>query len=181
MEDQLADQQIRQTANRLHSIAIHLLRGLQEADAESGLSRARLSALSVVVFAGPLRVSRLAELEGVKPPTMTLLVRGLEKEGFVRRYSDPTDARASLVSATDEGRQVLRETRTRRLTAVEEKLRELTRRERVVVEEAASILAVIYVPEGPPPLGDPAQPVVPDRSPGKSERVCQESQKRRTE
>ena len=41
-------------ANRLHSASIHLLRAVSRVDAESGLSPARLSALSVIVVGGPL-------------------------------------------------------------------------------------------------------------------------------
>ena len=161
MENQPHETEIPEIANGLHSIAIHLLRGLQDVDARSGLSRARLSALSVIVFAGPLRVSRLARIEGVKPPTMTLLIRGLEEEGLARRESDPTDARASLVSATAEGQRVLRESRARRLEAIEEKLNSLSAPERSTVARAASILARVYVPRGLPPLpGDSTSPVI---------------------
>ncbi len=41
-------------ADVLHSAAIHLLRKLRREDAASGLNAPRLSALSVVVFAGPV-------------------------------------------------------------------------------------------------------------------------------
>ncbi len=185
MGKQLSKEKIRRTANELHSIAIHLLRGLQKVDAESGLSRARLSALSVVVFAGPLRVSKLAQIEGVKPPTMTVLVRGLEEEGLVKRESDPNDARASLVSATDGGLRVIEETRARRLQAIETRLTELTSRQKTLVEEAVSILAGIYAPQGPPP--PPEQPTHrisvggPSTSPRQPETVREKPHKRRSE
>ena len=48
------------TADRLHSAAIHLLRRLRREDAATGLSAPRLSALSVVVFGGPLTLGELA-------------------------------------------------------------------------------------------------------------------------
>src|SRR5688500_5596943 len=48
------------TANRLHSVAIHLLRGLRRVDRESGLSGPRLSALSVIVFRAPVTLTDLA-------------------------------------------------------------------------------------------------------------------------
>ena len=44
----------------LHSAAIHLLRGLRAADRASGLTPARLSALSVLVFGGPCTLGELA-------------------------------------------------------------------------------------------------------------------------
>ncbi|MDQ3996553.1 MAG: hypothetical protein M3303_05995, partial [Gemmatimonadota bacterium] len=73
-----ADDAATELADRLHSAAIHLLRRLRREDARTGLSGPRLSALSVVVFAGPLTLGELAAAEQVRPPTMTRLVRALE-------------------------------------------------------------------------------------------------------
>jgi len=65
-------------ADQLHSAAIHLLRQLRKEDDTSGLSAPRLSALSVVVFGGPLTLGALARAEQVRPPTMTRIGTGLE-------------------------------------------------------------------------------------------------------
>src|ERR1051325_3298626 len=81
------------TADRLHSAAIHLLRSLRTEDRSSGLSGPRLSALSVIVFAGPIAMSALAAAEQVRPPTMTRLVAELERRGLVERERDPDDHR----------------------------------------------------------------------------------------
>src|SRR2546427_13059204 len=80
-------------ADRLHSAAIHLLRSLRTEDSASGLSGPRLSALSVVVFAGPIAMSALAAAEQVRPPTMTRLVAELERRGLVERARSPADRR----------------------------------------------------------------------------------------
>ena len=61
-------------ADHLHSAAIHLLRLVRRRDAETGLSPARLSALSVLVFGGPRTVGDLAADEQVRSPTMSRLV-----------------------------------------------------------------------------------------------------------
>lgn len=53
---------------------------------------------------GPLRVTALAEMQGVTQPSMTSLVIALEKAGSVHRRSDPDDGRAILVELTDRGR-----------------------------------------------------------------------------
>src|SRR5436853_573955 len=87
--------EVQDVADRLHSAALHLLRRLRIEDDALGVSPPRLSALSVVVFAGPLAIGALAAAEGVAAPTMTRLVDGLERDGFVRRRRDPADARAS--------------------------------------------------------------------------------------
>ncbi len=94
-------------ADRLHSAAIHLLRRLRRTDEATGLSPARLSALSVVVFAGARTLGELASIEQVRPPTMTHLVKGLEHQGLVKRESDDDDRRVARIRATDEGRQLL--------------------------------------------------------------------------
>lgn len=110
-------------ADQLHSAAIHLLRRLRNEDDASGLSAPRLSALSVVVFGGPITLGQLATAEQVKPPTMTRIVTGLEKDGLVHRKGDPQDGRLTKISATPKGQRVLAAGRARRIqllaTAVE--------------------------------------------------------------
>ena len=58
-------------AARIHAAALHLLRRLAQEDRATGVSPARLSALSVLVFGGPRTIGALAAAEGVTPPTMT--------------------------------------------------------------------------------------------------------------
>jgi len=102
-------------ADHLHSAAIHLLRQLRKEDDASGLSAPRLSALSVVVFGGPLTLGELARAEQVKPPTMTRIVTGLEREGLVKRKGDPHDRRLTHIEATSKGQKVLAAGRARRV------------------------------------------------------------------
>jgi DNA-binding MarR family transcriptional regulator len=56
---------------------------------------------------GPMRVSQMAAEEDVTQPTMTSMVRGLERNGWVRRRPDATDGRVVLVTITPEGRKVV--------------------------------------------------------------------------
>lgn len=111
-------------ADRLHSIAIRVLRHAREADREAGLGPARLSALSVLVFGGPCSVSELASAEQVSVPTMTRIVQALEQLGYVRRKPAPTDARSSIVTATTRGNVLLRRARQARLRRVEALLKQ---------------------------------------------------------
>src|SRR3989449_5201768 len=90
-------------ANRLHSAAIHLLRRLRKQDEAMGLSQARASALSVVVFGGPVTIGDLAHAEHVSAPTMTRLVIGMERDGRVRRKRDGRGGRLVLLKPTAEG------------------------------------------------------------------------------
>jgi DNA-binding MarR family transcriptional regulator len=112
-------------ADRLHSAAIHLLRRLRRVDTKTGLSGPRLSALSVVVFGGPLTLGELAAAEQVKPPTMTRLVRALEARRLVTRATDEHDRRVVRLHATPKGRKLMAEGRARRVRALAEGLRGL--------------------------------------------------------
>ena len=62
--------------------------------------------LRVIVAYGPVRVSDLAEWQGVDKSTITPQVRRLEERGFVARHPDPADRRAVLLSATAHGRRI---------------------------------------------------------------------------
>jgi DNA-binding MarR family transcriptional regulator len=103
----------------LHAVAIGLLRRLRAVDAASGLSPARLSLLSVLVFSGPRTLGELAAIEQVRPPTMTKLVRGLEAEGWVTTSPVAHDRRVVRVTATDAGRALLEAARDRRLARLD--------------------------------------------------------------
>src|SRR5438552_8413762 len=57
--------------------------------------------------AGPRTQSQLAAASGYEPPTITESVRQLETAGFVFRRPSPTDARATMVALSDQGRSLL--------------------------------------------------------------------------
>src|SRR5437870_5396299 len=123
-------------ANRLHSAAIHLLRRARRVDAESQLPAPQLSALSVIVYAGPITLGALAAAEQVRPPTMTRLVAAMEEAGLVRRETDAADRRVVRMSATATGRRILEAGRDRRIAAIAEDLRQLSAADLRAIERA---------------------------------------------
>jgi DNA-binding MarR family transcriptional regulator len=127
-------------ADQLHSAAIHLLRQLRKEDDASGVSAPRLSALSVVVFGGPLTLGELARAEQVKPPTMTRIVTGLEKEGLVKRKGDPRDRRLTRIEATSKGQKVLAAGRTRRVKKLASAVGRMERKELAELRRGAELL-----------------------------------------
>lgn len=129
-----------QTADRLHSAAIHLLRRLRREDPKSGLSAPRLSAMSVLVFGGPLTLGELANAEQVRPPTMTRLISALESEGLVTREPDPNDGRLTRIRATPSGRNLLLRGRARRVAVLTTELRALGAEDREALARAVTIL-----------------------------------------
>ena len=127
-------------ADQLHSAAIHLLRQLRKEDDASGLSAPRLSALSVVVFGGPLTLGDLARAEQVKPPTMTRIVTGLEKEGLVKRKGDPRDGRLTHIEATPKGQKVLAAGRARRVEKLAIAVRRMEKKELAELRRGVQLL-----------------------------------------
>jgi DNA-binding MarR family transcriptional regulator len=129
-----------QIAAQLNSVVIHLLRGLRREDAALGLSAARLSALSVLVFGGSRTIGKLAEAEGVTPPSMTRLVAAMEAEGLVQRAPSPTDARSVIIRATPEGEGIMLRGREQRVLALAGWLSTLGPSELGILEHAAELL-----------------------------------------
>jgi DNA-binding MarR family transcriptional regulator len=92
------------------------------------------------VFAGPIRISALAQAEQVRTPTITPIVAALERDGLVTREADAADARAALLRATPKGARLMAEGRARRVAALAAELGELSSADRAVLERAVDIL-----------------------------------------
>jgi DNA-binding MarR family transcriptional regulator len=107
-----------QVADRLHSAAIHLLRHARKQDVLARVGPARLSALSVLVFGGPMALGQLAAAEQVKAPTMSRIVTGLKRSGLAKIETDAKDARRIRVTATVKGERLLQQARARRVRLV---------------------------------------------------------------
>ena len=131
-------------AARLRLAIVRTARRLrQEAlGAEGGrsLSPTLTAALATIENHGPLTPSELAERERVKRPTATRTVAALEQAGLVARTADPADGRVSLVSATGEGRSLLKRLRGRKNAYLARRLRNLPADELATLERAAGIL-----------------------------------------
>jgi DNA-binding MarR family transcriptional regulator len=127
-------------AESLHSAAIHLLRKLRRADLRSGLNAPRLSALSVIVFGGPLTLGQLAAAEQVRPPTMTRIVQALEAKGLVRKSANAEDRRTIHLSATMKGKRVMLEARERRVRSLAAQIEKLSREEQRRLEAAIGVV-----------------------------------------
>jgi DNA-binding MarR family transcriptional regulator len=131
----------REAADRMHSAAIHLVRRVREVDAKSmGISPARASALSVLVFGGARSLTELAAAEQVTTATMSKLVTAMEAEGLLRRYPDVNDARSIRIEAMAKARRILERGRARRLDLLERLLVDATTAEIDAVRIAAEAL-----------------------------------------
>jgi DNA-binding MarR family transcriptional regulator len=136
----MGEGETRDVAARLHSASIRLLRTLRREDDGSGLSAPRLSALSVVVFAGPMSLAELAEAEQVRPPTMSRIVDALVDRGLITRVTDQRDRRSVRIMATADGQNLLNQGRERRVHALIGRLGRLAESERRALARGVEIL-----------------------------------------
>jgi DNA-binding MarR family transcriptional regulator len=109
-------------------------------DPQTGLSAARLSALSVLVFGGPRTLGELAAAEQVRPATMTRIAQSLVEDGYARRAADPRDGRVVRLSTTPKGRRVVQQGRERRVANLARLLERLSPDEVAHVREAAELV-----------------------------------------
>jgi DNA-binding MarR family transcriptional regulator len=105
-------------AERIYLFVQHLGRRLREADALAGLTAARYSAMASLRFHGSTNIGELAADERVKAPSMTRLVRDMERDGLVRRCPDPDDGRGVLIVLTARGAALFDRARAAKVTLV---------------------------------------------------------------
>ena len=132
--------ELERAAQQLNSGAIHLLRAMRNVDAAAGLTPARLSALSVLVFGGPCTLGRLAAAEEVAGPTMTRIVDGLVSLGLAERSVHPDSRRMSRIEATEAGRGLMLRARDARIERIIAALEALDAKDRAALVRAASAL-----------------------------------------
>ena len=104
------------------------------------LTPSQRSALASLDREGPLRMSDLANIERVSPPSLTGIVSRLEQRGLVVREVNPDDARSTVVSITTDARQLLAAIRAKRTAFLAERLANLSEEEVSTLNQAVALL-----------------------------------------
>jgi DNA-binding MarR family transcriptional regulator len=99
------DGQPREIAVLLHQGLSKLSRQIRNISLPPGITPERLSTLAAIEAHGPISVTALAEMERVRPATMSRMISALVEDGLVRRQEDKEDKRGVLVSSTRKGRR----------------------------------------------------------------------------
>jgi DNA-binding MarR family transcriptional regulator len=107
---------------------------------EPSLSDTQLAALAALERHGDMTPGELAEHEKVQPPSMTRVIALLEERGLVMRAPHATDRRQVVLTVTEQGREVVLQSRRLREAWLAQRLRELTPQERATLRAAAPIL-----------------------------------------
>jgi DNA-binding MarR family transcriptional regulator len=130
---------------RLQRVVGLLNRLLRRGD-PSVIGPGAMSALSTLATEGPMRPSDLATREGVRPPTMTRIITGLEDGGYVQRTVDPADRRASVLAVTPLGNDLVLGTRSARATHLARHLARLSADDRGALAAALPVLETLAQP-----------------------------------
>src|SRR5690349_5548760 len=102
------------TAEQLFELWRRVWKATGDQFGATGLSMPRAKALWALDTEGPQRARSLADRFGCAAATVTDLVDGLERDGFVTRSPDPTDRRAVLIAITQAGRTAATTARERK-------------------------------------------------------------------
>ncbi|WP_410790386.1 MarR family winged helix-turn-helix transcriptional regulator [Kribbella sp. C-35] len=104
------------------------------------LNFSALSVLHTLHRRGPLRLTGLLATEQLTQPALTSLVAKLEQDGLVQRHPDPADGRASLLSLTRTGQELVRSRHTNRVAKLTALVEQLTPDERAVLAGSIDVL-----------------------------------------
>ena len=126
-------------ASRLRLAITRTARRMRQ-EASPDLGPASLSALATIDRLGPLTPSEIAKAERIQRPTATRLLAGLAEKGLVTRAADPTDGRCSIVSATPEGKAMLKRLRGRKNAYLAKRMKDLCDDDVAALERATEIL-----------------------------------------
>jgi DNA-binding MarR family transcriptional regulator len=139
-------QSLSASAARLRMAITRTARRLRQ-EATGDLTPTSTSALVSIERNGPLTPSELAEIERIKRPTATRILRFLEDAGLLDRTQDPGDGRSSLVTINSAGREQLRRLRGRKNAYLARRMRDLPASDVETLERAAEILEGILEAE----------------------------------
>uniref|UniRef100_UPI003342D04A MarR family winged helix-turn-helix transcriptional regulator n=1 Tax=Castellaniella defragrans TaxID=75697 RepID=UPI003342D04A len=105
------------------------------------LAQARV--LSMIDELKAARIGDLARAERCTQPTMTTQVHRLEAQGLVRRVPDPQDARATLISLTEQGQRALADMRRARARIIESLVDHLDPADRARLHDTLQALSAL--------------------------------------
>lgn len=74
---------------------------------ESGLTPTQFGVLEALYSKGDLRIHELIEKILTTSGNITVVIKNLEKDGFIHRNVDPKDKRSCIISLTDKGKQCM--------------------------------------------------------------------------
>jgi DNA-binding MarR family transcriptional regulator len=134
-----------ETAAQLRVVVARLSKRLRptKAAVDAGLTPTKLVVLHTVSRQGPVRLSELAESEGINPTMLSRVTADLVEAGLLERASDQGDRRAAWVNATPAGRRLAERIRRERTDALKLALGALPDADQRRIEQALPALEAL--------------------------------------
>jgi len=129
-----------EAAERLRRVVGRLSRALRLTHADGSLPPSQREVLSTIARHGPLRLSEVAQVEGINPTMLSRIVAKLEAAELVTRITDEADARVAHLEVTEAGRALWEEMRNERTNALLFALDQLSADQRRVVLDALPVI-----------------------------------------
>ncbi|MGH2820114.1 MAG: MarR family winged helix-turn-helix transcriptional regulator [Actinomycetota bacterium] len=127
-------------ATRLRLGVTRLARRLRQQSVEGDVTASMLSALATIEVRGSLTLGELAELERIRPPSMTRIVSRLEALGVVTRKADSHDRRVFKVTLTPAGSRYVSSARKRKNAYLVKRLHALEPDELRKLDDALEVI-----------------------------------------
>ena len=131
-----------ESATRLRDVVGRLYRRFRQ-NQDGGLTPALLSAMATIETSGPIKLSDLADREGVHRATLSRTVAWLIEHDLVHREVSTTDRRSATVSLTIDGEKLLEMLRERRTAQFANRIEALTPQQRVDLVRALPLLEAL--------------------------------------
>ena len=74
---------------------------------ESGLTVAQFGVLEALYNKGDMKICEIIDSILTTSGNITVVIKNLEKDGYIQRHFDPTDKRAAVISITGKGVQLI--------------------------------------------------------------------------
>lgn len=101
-------------ADRFMQTWIQLLRAYNKIRANEvayitsfGITMNQFEVLEVLYHRGDLTVGAITKLIMSTPGNVTVVIRNLKRDGYITSFPDPSDKRASILSLTDKGKELI--------------------------------------------------------------------------
>lgn len=131
---------IPELSTELRLATFRLSRRLRSQKADQALSDGQFAVLGLLYRDGTQTLTELADRERVSAPSMNRTVNCLEESGYLVRTADEIDRRKTNITLTDAGRDVVKQTISKRDAWLTTRLRGLSREDRATLARAAELM-----------------------------------------
>ncbi|MGT2949039.1 MarR family winged helix-turn-helix transcriptional regulator [Streptococcus devriesei] len=100
---------------------------------DNGLTPTQFAVLDVLYAKGEMTISRLISSILATSGNMTVVIKNMERNGWIYRKPDPKDKRAWVVGLTEAGRQLIQKALPEHIALVERSFSVMTKEEQLLL------------------------------------------------